>query len=180
MPDENPTSDIDLFVLALVQRDLATPYDFKARAGLSVGSSAPVLERLEKAGFIKCTGTGARKSRRFSITKTGEKSLVTNWQALLDTRPTDFEAILRITYLAWALGRRDALAKFVEKASSSLKNVAETRRAEANQLKGALGDEISGESYRWLRTLCEAARLDAQSEALKQAAEQITNNKNKK
>ncbi len=180
MPDENFTSDIDLFVLALVQRELATPYDFKARAGLSVGSSAPVLARLEKAGFIKCTGTGARKSRRFSITKAGEKALETNWQVLLDTRLTDFDAILRITYLAWALGRRDALAKFVEKASSSLKDVALTRRAEANQLEGALGNKVSGEAFRWLRTLCEAARLDAQAEALKQAAEQITSKKNKK
>jgi DNA-binding PadR family transcriptional regulator len=180
MPDETITSDIDLFVLALVQRGLATSYDFKARAGLSVGSSAPVLARLEEAGLIKCTGTGPRKSQRFSITKAGEKSLDTNWQALLDTRPTDFEAILRITYLAWALGRRDAVAKFVEKASSALRDVAATRRAEASQLQGALGDKVSGEAFRWLRTLCEAARLDAQSEALKQAAEQITSKKNKK
>lgn len=91
-----------------------------------MGSSAPVLARLAKASFIKCTGTGPRKSRRFSITEAGEKALDTNWQSLLDARPTDFEA------------------------------------------------------FRWLRTLCEAARLDAQSEALKQAAEQITNKKNKR
>jgi len=180
MTDETFTSDIDVFILALVQRGLATPYDFKSRAGLSVGSSAPVLARLEKAGFIKCTETGPRKSRRFSITKAGEKQLEANWQALLDTRPTDFEAILRITYLAWALGRRDAVAKFVEKASSSLRDIAATRRAEANQLQGALGDEVSGEAFRWLRTFCEAARLDAQSEALNQAAEQITNKKYKR
>ncbi len=159
MPDEILTSDIDLFILVLVQREFATPYDFKARAGLSVGSSAPVLARLEEAGFIKCTGTGSRNSRRFSITKAGERELETNWQVLLDTRPTDFDTILRITYLAWALGRRDVVVKFVEKASLALKDVAATRRAEANQLQGALGDKISGEAFRWLRTLSEAARF---------------------
>jgi DNA-binding PadR family transcriptional regulator len=181
MPNEIAlTSDLDLFILALVQRGLETMYDFKARAGLSVGSSGPILARLEKAGLVKLTGTGSRDSRRYSITKAGEKALDSNWQALLDTRPTDFDAVLRIGYLAWALGRRDALGKFVEKASASLKDVAATRRAEANQLQGSLGDEASGQAFRWLRTFCEAARFDAQADALKQAAEEIAKKKEKK
>ena len=48
-----PTStDLDLFILALVQRGCATAYDLKARAGISIGSSAPVLQRLANARLL--------------------------------------------------------------------------------------------------------------------------------
>jgi hypothetical protein len=52
------STDLDLFILALVQAGLATTYDLKSKAGLSVGSTAPVLARLEEAGLI-----GAPKAR---------------------------------------------------------------------------------------------------------------------
>jgi hypothetical protein len=32
----NPTDDLELFLLALISRGLATPYDFKTQAGLRV------------------------------------------------------------------------------------------------------------------------------------------------
>jgi hypothetical protein len=51
-----PSSDLELFILAIVRRNCATPaapYDLKSQAGISVGSSAPVLERLEKSVLIK-------------------------------------------------------------------------------------------------------------------------------
>ena len=107
-------TDLELFILALVQRNCATPYDLKSQAGISVGSSAPVLERLEKAGFIKGSDPGVRDRRRFVITKSGIGALEKGWRSLLVTRPTDPDTILRITYLAWALGRENVVSEFID------------------------------------------------------------------
>ncbi len=173
-----PTStDLDLFILALVQRGCATPYELKAKAGISIGSSAPVLERLAKDGLLKKSKPGVRDRIQFSITDSGQKALQSRWQALLATRPTDPDAILRITYLAWALGRQDAMARFVVAATDTLRNAAAIRRAEASQLQGASG--IGAEAFRWLKTRFEAARLEAHCKELKELGEQIKKQKKK-
>jgi len=172
-----PTSiDLDLFLLALVQRGSATPYELKARAGISIGSSAPVLERLAKAGFLKKSKPGVRDSIQFFITKSGEEKLVSGWQSLIATRPTDPDAVLRITFLSWALGRPDVTVKFVKAAAEALSNAAATRRAEAKQLQAAT-DSVGANAFRWLKTSFEAARLDAQSKELTRLGEQIKKRK---
>jgi len=165
-------TELDLFVLALVQRGCATPYDFKSQAGISVGSSAPVLARLEKSGYLKGSDPGVRARRQFSITKAGTKTLDSGWRRLLASRPTDPDATLRITYLAWALGRERELTEFINASSTTLKNAAATRMAEANQLQPMAGNP-GGEAFRWLKASFEAARLRAQSQALKELGKQI-------
>jgi DNA-binding PadR family transcriptional regulator len=167
------SSDLDLFLLALVQSGLATPYDLKAKAGLSVGSTAPVLKRLENGGLIYGAKRGKRNSRRFEITKSGQKKLKSDWQALLEGQPTDFDTILRIIYIAWLLGRRDVVVKVIDKSASTLKNIAATRTAEANQLRPVLGLGVTGETFRWLRTFTSAARLKAEGDALLQVSKAI-------
>lgn len=175
-----PTStDLDLLILALVQRGCATPYDLKAKAGISVGSSAPVLERLAEGGLLKKGDPGVRDSIQFSISKSGEKTLESAWQTLLVTRPTDPDAILRIIYLAWALGKQDVMTNFIDMAADTLRNASVTRRAEANQLQ-ELASSIGAEAFRWLKTRLEAARLEAQSKELKALGEQIKKYKKKK
>ena len=47
------STDLDLFILVLVQRGYSTAYDLKARGGISIGSSAPVLERLAEGRLLK-------------------------------------------------------------------------------------------------------------------------------
>ena len=42
------STSLELFVLAMVRRGLATPYELKTKAGLSLGSTVPVLARLEE------------------------------------------------------------------------------------------------------------------------------------
>ncbi len=114
--------DLDLLVLALVQSGLATTYDLKSIAGLSVGSTAPILARLEQAGLVEAPEPGIRSSRRFTITKAGKKYLSVGWEELLDRQPTDVDEILRITYLAWALGSPEVASRFVEKATAGLQD----------------------------------------------------------
>jgi DNA-binding PadR family transcriptional regulator len=174
-----PTStDLDLFILALVQRGCATPYELKARAGISIGSSAPVLERLAQRGLLKKSDPRVRDSIQFSITGSGKKTLESGWQSLLAARPTDPDAILRITYLAWALGRQGVMMKFIDAAADALSNAAATRRAVAKQLQAA-NDNVGADAFRWLKTRFEAARLEAQSKELKELGEQIKKQKRK-
>lgn len=174
-----PTSiDLDLFILALVQRGCATAYDLKARAGISIGSSAPVLARLAKARLLTKPKPGIRDRSEFSITPLGEETLKKGWAKLLVDRPTDPDAILRIAYLAWALGRREAMRKFMQAAAGTLRDAAGIRRAEAKQLQAATS-EVRAEAFRWLKTSFEAARLEAQSKELKVLGEQIKKQKKK-
>lgn len=170
--------DLDLFVLALAQSGLGTTYDLKSKAGLSVGSTAPILARLEKSGLIEAPKPGVRDSRRFTITKEGKKFLAAGWEQLLERRPTDVDEILRITYLAWALGSPQIASDFVEEAAAGIEDLATMRKAEANQLRRGLAAPVGGQSYRWLRIEAEAARLQAQGEALKQLGKEIKNKKN--
>jgi DNA-binding PadR family transcriptional regulator len=172
------STDLDLFILALIQCDCATPYDLKAKGGISIGSSAPVLERLAKDGFLKKSKPGVRDKVQFSITKSGKKELESRWQSVLATHPTDPDAILRMTYLAWALGRLDVMKKFIEEAARSLRNAAATRRAEANQTQGPASDVGAG-AFRWLKARFEAARLEAQSKELLEMGDLIRKNKKK-
>ncbi len=165
-------------LLAQNSSDSATPYELKSRAGISIGSSAPVLERLAEDGLLKKSDPGLRKKSEFSITKSGEKRLESGWQSLLVTRPTNPEAILRITYLAWALGQQDVTMKFVNAAADTLSNAAATRRAGAKQLQAA-NNSVGADAFRWLKTRFEAARLEAQSKELKELGEQIKKQKTK-
>lgn len=167
-----PSIDLDLFILALVQRGCATAYDLKSQAGISVGSSTPVLDRLEQSGLLKGSDPGVRGRRQFAITKSGSARLESGWKALLSTRPTDPDAVLRITYLAWALGRQGVVYDFIEASAATLEKAAATRRAEASQLEPPAAN-LGGEAFRWLKSSFEAARLGAQSKALKELGKQI-------
>ena len=172
-------NDLELFVLCLVQTGLGTTYDLKSKAGLSVGSTAPILARLEDGGLIEAPQAGVRGTRRFAITKAGSKHLAAEWKHLLNRQPTDIDEILRITYLAWAIDSPDLASRFVATAAAGIEAFAATRRAEANQLLRSLTVQVGGPAYRWLRTATEAARLQAQSEALKLLGKEIKNKKNR-
>ena len=172
--------DLDLFVLAMVQSGLGTTYDLKSKAGLSVGSTSPILARLEQAGLLEApTAERARGVRRFSISKEGKKHLAAGWKELPQRRPTDIDEILRITYIAWVMGSPETAAIFVENSAAGLNYLAATRQAEVNQLRSALGGRVGGQAFRWLRAGADAARLQAQAEALKQLGRQIKQTKSK-
>ncbi len=169
------STDLDLFILVLVQRGYSTAYDLKARGGISIGSSAPVLERLAEGRLLKKSKLGVRDKSEFSITDLG-KATLKRWRDVLNTRPTDPEAILRIAYLSWALGQQDVLTTFIDNAAETLRDVAGTRRAEAKQLQG-VSSSVGAEAFRWLKTNLEAARLEAQSKELKALTKQIRTKK---
>ncbi len=174
------SDDIELFLLALVSRGLATPYDFKVQAGLSVGSTAPVLARLEEHGWIGGGKPGVRGSRRFTITKTGEKTLAAEWRGLLRRRSTSIDEILRVVYLAWALGEISSAAQFMDQASTDLIALATTRKAEAAHLQSLLYGKAAGEAYRWLKLRTQVAELEANARMLKEMKKELEKQKKAK
>lgn len=81
-------TSLELFVLAMVRQGLATPYELKTKADLSLRSTVPVLARLEKDTLVKASEKGARRSRKFSITAKGTKALTQGWAEQLATEHT--------------------------------------------------------------------------------------------
>jgi hypothetical protein len=77
----------------------------------------------------------------------------------LERRPTDVDEILRITFIAWAIGSPGRASRFVYNAAAGLQDLAATRQAEANQLQRGLTEQVGGKAFRWLRNGAEAARL---------------------
>jgi len=174
------STSLELFVLAMVRQGLATPYELKTKAGLSLGSTVPALARLEKDGFVKASDEGARRSRKFSITAKGAKSLERDWNGHLSTDVTDIDSILRIAYLAWLQGDKEACRKFMKDTAESLRGWAGSLRAEADRLAARLGETPDGETFVWLRKHCDAARAQSDALALDDLAEQIRKRLDKK
>ena len=127
-------SNLELFVLAMIQQGLETPYDFRMKAGLSLGSTVPVLSRLEADGLIKGSEPGLRRSRKYSISGKGVKALTAEWVNHLRDRPTDIDSALRIAYLAWRFDGQETAAKFLREAGESFRGLSSSRRAEAERL----------------------------------------------
>jgi DNA-binding PadR family transcriptional regulator len=159
-------TNLELFVLAMVQQGLATPYELKTKAGLSLGSTVPVLARLERDALVKASKEGARRSRTFSITAKGVKVLTQGWSEHVATRPKDIDSILRIAYLAWLNGDSATCAKFMERSAESLRGWATSRRAEADRLHSRIGEEPDGEAFMWLRMYTKATQASAEAAAL--------------
>jgi DNA-binding PadR family transcriptional regulator len=175
-----PLSGTELFLLMLISQGLGTPYDFKAEAGLSVGSTALVLARLEKAGLVAAGKPGVRGSRRFTITKAGEKTLRSEWRGLLQVRPTAIEEALRVIYLAWSAGESVAAGKFADQAAADLLARAVTKKAEAAEVRPHTSSKRPGETFRWLKLRVEAAEAEADARMLGEVKQELMGNKKNK
>jgi DNA-binding PadR family transcriptional regulator len=173
-------SDLELFVLALVKQGLSTKYDLREKAGVSLGSTVPVLERLEAEHLIKGSEKGLRRSRRFSITDKGSKALSQGWAEYLAMRQNDIDSILRIIYLAWLNGDTQACARFMERSAEERRGWAMSRRAEADRLAATIGEIPDGDAFRWLRTYCEATRAEGEANALLELCAQMNKKNSKK
>jgi len=176
----NPAIDIDLLILALVQRGLQTPYDLRVRAGLSVGTTAPVLARLEQSGWIEADEAGVRRSRRFSITKTGAKNLESQWKNLPLKRSTAPDEILRIVYLANVLGNASTAARFAERASEDLAALGEMKRIEAQQHAGGSESANSPDWYLSMKLRSQAVEALSNARLLAEIAKELQPAKRKK
>jgi DNA-binding PadR family transcriptional regulator len=156
-------SSLELLLLSFVCQGLRTPYDLKARAGLSLGSTIPALERLNQAKLLKCS-KGPRGSNVYEITLTGVKALETGWKDLSIMPVSDSDAVLRTAFLVWKYGSSDKGSDLLRSAAQDALGRAKVARVEADRLKSG-PTYVSSDAYCWLRSNFEAARLEGEAKA---------------
>lgn len=117
--DKRRRTDLDFFVLALIDSGVATPYELQKVAGLSPGATIPVLRRLVAKGLAVQGEAGPRGRTDFKVTAEGVRSLKSNWRKLIDQGPSgDLDADLRVALLAlWGGGDRRLAAGFLRQAA---------------------------------------------------------------
>jgi len=99
--DKRRRNDLDLFVLALVSDSVATPYELKMAAGLSPGTTIPVLTRLMAASLVLLVKPGSRGRAEYRITADGRRYLKSGWKELIEDGPGgDLNADLRVALRA--------------------------------------------------------------------------------
>lgn len=120
--DKRRRMDLDLFVLALIETGISTPYEFQRAASLSPGATIPALQRLLGSGLIRQGRPGPRGRTDHQITPAGKKLLKTGWRDLIEYGPSgDLDADLRVALLAWWVGRERRLAADFLKQSAAKK-----------------------------------------------------------
>ncbi len=181
--DPNP---LHVLLLVLVKCGLATTYDLKSEAGISVGLTATALRRLEKAGLL-ISAPGSRKSVRYAVTEKGEDELRTQIESgrmrhwwLEDS--SIYKSIPRALFLAWLYADTKQMSDCADLALQELQTLARNKKQEAHRLREAmLRSEAScrrdgrkdregsliATVYQWLKAESDAALFTVQIEAMK-------------
>lgn len=165
-------SSLELLLLALVRDGLGSPYELKSQSELSLGSTIPALDRLEKDGLLSASKPGARKSRRFTVTPQGQRLLQNEWGELQQRSTTDLDSIVRIAYLTWMNGSAAEAATFLEGAAERLRRLGMVRNAKALGL-GRVPRKVNNEDFTWLRNRIEGKRLVAEANGLVALAKEL-------
>ena len=169
--DKRRRTDLDLFVLALIDSGISTPYEFQKSAGLSPGATIPVLQRLLESGFVRQGKPGVRGRTDHRTTPTGRKFLKSAWSALIEDGPSgDLDADLRVALLAlWAGGERRLATGFLQQSGSKkLKPIEALEDGGDTSSASALADW-----YARLRSGSAKSLLKAESDAAFVLAEEL-------
>jgi DNA-binding PadR family transcriptional regulator len=165
--DKRRRADLDLFVLALIESGLTTPYEFQKFAGISQGASIPALRRLVKAGYVHQGRPGVRRRKDYRVTLQGEATLRNGWQDLVKGGPSgDPDSDLRVALLALRSGQRSVAVSFLIESTEIRLAAAQTIESLQN-----LDDAPRlARSYRELRYAVTKAQVMAESKALRTIA----------
>jgi DNA-binding PadR family transcriptional regulator len=151
--DKRRRRDLDLFVLALIDSGLTTPYQLQQGADLSPGATIPALRRLLEARLVVQGKPGPRGRTEHKITAEGRRHLKSNWRDLVECGPSgDLEADLRVALLAlWLGGSRRMSADFLRQSAA--------RKLASGQevIDVAMPAPLSPLLARWYRDLRSAA-----------------------
>ena len=174
IPDKRRRKDLDLFVLALVDCGVSTPYELQKAAGLSQGATVPALQRLVEAGFLHQGKRGLRGRVQYRISPTGRKSLKNGWLPLIEAGPRgDRDADLRVALLALSAGGDQ------RRADAFLRRAARLKMDFAGASHSA--EDINGVAplamwYSHLRLLAAKTMLSAESSAMLAVANALPRN----
>jgi DNA-binding PadR family transcriptional regulator len=157
---------LDLFLLTLVRDGIRTPYEWQARADVSLGASLPAVKRLLEGRLVSEAEKGSRGRREFHITRTGRRALSNIdffMEQTLDERPGDLESVLRLACMAISEGKIELARKLLLQAAEE--QAKRSRRAE-RQVSVAPKGPSAAELYIAALAHCDASRLDATSKSL--------------
>jgi DNA-binding PadR family transcriptional regulator len=169
--DKRRKSDLDLFVLALINGGVSTPYALQKEAGLSPGAAIPAIQRLLEAGLIRQGMPGPRGRTECRITAAGRKQLKNGWRALIDEGPSgDLDADLRVALLAISEG--NAYASAVQMLKQSGVRMLEMGRAMSENTESPASVPLAS-LYRELRSVSVKALLEGQAVAAKKIADSL-------
>ena len=119
-PDRRRRGDLELFVLALIDDGVSTPYELQQAAGLSPGATIPVLRRLFEGGLVLLGKAGTRGRMAYKLSAPGSQRLKGGWKKLIADGPSgDLDADLRVALLTLFVGGNRRLAvDFLRKSSA--------------------------------------------------------------
>jgi len=162
--DKRRKTDLDLFVLALVDCGVSTPYELQKAAGLSQGSTIPVLQRLLEAGFLLQGKPGLRGRTKYRVSQRGKQWLKYGWPPLVEAGPSgDVDADLRVALLALSAGGdRHQAGNFLRRAAQIKMELA----GNSDAVKDINGVPSLAWWYSQLRSLAAKTRLAAESSAI--------------
>ena len=100
-PDHRRRTDLDLFVLALIDGGVSTPYQLQKEAGLSQGATIPALKRLLETRLVSHGKPGARRRSDYKVSAIRMRLLRDGWLPLIEAGPSgDLDSDLRVALLA--------------------------------------------------------------------------------
>ena len=171
IPDKRRRTDLDLFILALIDSGISTPYEFQKVAGLSQGATIPALQRLLEARLVRQGRPGTRGRVGYKVSAAGKKAFREGWQPLIAAGPSgNLDSDLRVALLAvWGSGDRVLAAAF-------LRESADRKLASVATAEPTITLNVSSTLARWytsLRSEMAKASLTAESQAIRLMAETL-------
>jgi|GEM_PF-2138770 len=170
LSDKRRRTDLDLFILALIDEGVSTPYELQKAASLSQGATIPALQRLLEARLVRQRKPGARGRTGYHVSAAGKKTLKDGWRSLIKAGPSgDSDSDLRVALLAF-LGAGDSLL-----AAGFLRSAAEVK-PEADRPKRAITSIEGSPLARWYTRLrSERAKeiQTAESRAIRSMADML-------
>ena len=170
--DNRSKLDLELFLIALIQREINTPYSLQVKAGLSPGATIPVLKRLETVGYVQRGVSGPRGRTEYQVTAKGIRYFTKSWRPLLDgPPPPDIESIFRIVGLAVMSGADlSAVSAFLRRAARRKATDAADREAAAARREPLNSEPWETDFYACLQARYAGSRLLAESKFLRRLA----------
>jgi DNA-binding PadR family transcriptional regulator len=171
IPDKRRRTDLDLFILALIDSGISTPYEFQKAAGLSQGATIPALQRLLDAQLVRQGKQGIRGRTCYKVSAAGKRTLRDGWQPLIAAGPSgNLDSDLRVTLLAiLGSGNRLLAADFLRRSAQ--------KKAGSVATADAMTDASDAPSLaRWytnLRSETAKALLTAESQAILAMADSL-------
>ena len=168
--DKRRRTDLDLFVLALIDSGVSTPYELQTAAGLSQGATIPALQRLLDGRLVRQGRPGPRGRTDYQVTAAGRKLLKGGWLALIEAGPSgDVDSDLRVALLALLGGGDRRLAADFLHQSADMK----AESAAAGESIGNPGGLPLPQWYSYLRSSTAKALLSAGSSAIRALADAL-------